>query len=201
MRDPRFAFSVSQTLRLRPRCFYAAAGLRALPEAKIMSAIRIALAIAGTGLIMAACASPRQSFERVVYGDPAKPYLGKTKAEIIACAGPPAGSFLRDSGETLTYHYSGPGPVPGAAPPKKEAKEAKDADAKPGIFGGKKQDKSWKCVASLTFENDRLTHVTFAPHDVVSIYAEKKDAKTGVKSPAPQPEPCTFVLPNCAGGQ
>ncbi|MGA7544279.1 MAG: hypothetical protein WBW08_00390 [Methyloceanibacter sp.] len=166
-----------------------------------MSAIRIALAIAGTGLIMAACASPRQSFERVVYGDPAKPYLGKTKAEIIACAGPPAGSFLRDSGETLTYHYSGPGPVPGAAPPKKEAKEAKDADAKPGIFGGKKQDKSWKCVASLTFENDRLTHVTFAPHDVISIYAEKKDAKTGVKSPAPQPEPCTFVLPNCAGGQ
>jgi hypothetical protein len=173
-------------------------GWRASPEAEIMSAIRIALAIAGTGLLMAACASPRQSFERVVYGDPAKPYLGKTKAEIIACAGPPAGSYLRDSGETLTYHYSGPGPAPGAAPPKKEAK---DADAKPGIFGGKKQDKSWKCVASLTFENDRLTHVTFAPHDVVSIYAEKKDAKTGVKSPAPQPEPCTFVLPNCAGGQ
>jgi hypothetical protein len=172
-------------------------GWRASPEAEIMSAIRIALAIAGTGLLMAACASPRQSFERVVHGDPAKPYLGKTKAEIIACAGPPAGSYLRDSGETLTYHYSGPGPAPGAAPPKKEAK---DADAKPGIFG-KKQDKSWKCVASLTFENDRLTHVTFAPQDVVSIYAEKKDAKTGVKSPAPQPEPCTFVLPNCAGGQ
>ncbi len=92
VRDPCFAFIVADTA-FASRCCYAAAGLGALPEAKIMSAIRIALAIAGTGLIMAACASPRQSFERVVYGDPAKPYLGKTKAEIIACAGPPAGSY------------------------------------------------------------------------------------------------------------
>jgi len=161
-----------------------------------MGAVRTLIVIAGAGLLVAGCAAPRQNFERVVYGDPAKPYLGKSKAEIVACAGQPASSIERGPGETVVYHYSGPGPVPGAAPKKKD-----DAEAKGGFFGGKKQDKSWKCSASLTFENDRLTHVTFAPRDVVSEYAMKKDAKTGEKRPAPQPEPCTFSLPNCPGGQ
>ena len=46
-------------------------------------------------------------------GDPAAPYLGMTKAQIIACAGEPHSRFKSAAEkETLTYHYSGGGPVP-----------------------------------------------------------------------------------------
>lgn len=123
-------------------------------------------------------------------GDPAKPYLGMTKDEIIACAGAPANRYSHSTGETLTYHYSGAGPVPSAAKAK--------SDGGRGVFGRSKADKSWKCSASLVFEGGRLARVNFAPRDVVSPYATKKDPKTGEKVPVPQPEPCTFSLPNCA---
>ena len=162
-----------------------------------MGAVRNTIAIAAiaaVALLATACGNPQATFERVVRGDPAKPYLGKTKEEIIACAGEPAGSYPHGSGETLTYHYSGAGPGPGEAKPK-----TADDDAKPGFFGTKKQDKNWKCAASVVFENGRLTRLTFAPRDAISPYAMKKNAKTGEKTPMPQPEPCTFVLPKCGG--
>ena len=45
--------------------------------------------------------------------DPAAPYLGMTKAQILACAGEPHSRFKSGAAkETLTYHYSGAGPVP-----------------------------------------------------------------------------------------
>ncbi len=53
--------------------------------------------------------------ERTISGDPAKPYVGMTKEQVIACAGKPAGRYGTTSGETLVYHYSGAGPVPAAA--------------------------------------------------------------------------------------
>src|SRR6188472_1565171 len=45
--------------------------------------------------------------------DPGAPYLGMTEAQIIVCAGEPH-SRLKSGAkkETLTYHYSGAGPVP-----------------------------------------------------------------------------------------
>jgi hypothetical protein len=48
--------------------------------------------------------------------DPAKPYLGMTREAIVACAGEPYAKYKSGAeAETLTYHYSGAGPVP--APP------------------------------------------------------------------------------------
>jgi hypothetical protein len=57
--------------------------------------------------------------------DAAAPYLGMTQDEIIACAGEPH-SRLRSgaNAETLTYRYSGAGPVP-AEPDKTEKKKKK----------------------------------------------------------------------------
>ena len=81
---------LSQTLARLPGAAMMPRGQAALPEAGTMGAVRTALAIAGIGLLVVACAAPRQTFERVVYGDPAKPYLGKTKTEIMTCAGTPA---------------------------------------------------------------------------------------------------------------
>ena len=90
-----------------------------------MSAVRTLLSRSWPpGLCVGACQAPMATFERTVLGDPAKPYLGMTKAEIIACAGTPAGSYTHGTGETLTYHYSGAGPVP-MAPAKKKADEPK----------------------------------------------------------------------------
>jgi hypothetical protein len=89
--------------------------------------------------------------------DPAAPYLGMTEAQIIVCAGEPH-SRLKSGAkkETLTYHYSGAGPVP-AKKPKTEEKKSEEKEPK-SIFSKfkKKEDKTWTCSASLVFENDKL---------------------------------------------
>ena len=146
------------------------------------------LAILAAAACAASCQSPRSTLERTFF-DPTKPYIGMSKDQVIACAGKPSGSYATTAGETLTYHYSGAGPVP-TAPPAKSNEEK-------GPLGKPKSDKSWKCSASLSFENGRLARVTFAPRDVVSPYEKKKDPKTGEKEYVTPPEPCTFSLPNC----
>jgi hypothetical protein len=160
--------------------------------------------------------------------DPAKPYLGMSKDEIIACAGEPYAKYKSGAeAETLTYHYSGAGPVPGAPGEKKkkdkpsffpggdkadktEKKDKKDKEgdtsdtsqprAKGGGKKGKKKDSGWTCTASLVFENGRLARVAFAHKDVRSPYewqSEKNPKKQAELRNAPLPT-CTFSLPNCA---
>jgi hypothetical protein len=129
---------------------------------------------------------------RLISGDPAGPYLGKSKTETIACAGIPASTYKTDTSENLVYHYSGAGPVPGAQPEEKKKGG--------GIFGGgggKKEDKDYKCVATLSFEGDRLVRANYAPRNNVSPYATKEDKTTHEKIPVPMPEPCSFSLPQC----
>jgi hypothetical protein len=151
------------------------------------------LAILAVGLGVSSCQSPKATFERTFLPDPAKPYVGMSKEQIIACAGTPAGSYATNTGETLTYHYSGAGPVPTAAPKKQD-------DTKKGNqFGAKKSDTNYDCNASLIFEGGHLTRVTFAPRLAVSPYETKTDPKTHEKIPVEQPKPCTFSLPNCGG--
>ena len=156
-----------------------------------MRVVRAMLAILAAGLGASSCQAPRATFERTFF-DPAKPYVGMTKEQVIACAGAPAGRYNTNTGETLVYHYSGAGPVPTAAPKKQD-------DAKANPFGSKKSDKNYDCNASLVFEGGRLTRVTFAPRLTVSPYETKKDPKTREKLPVEQPKPCSFSLPNCAG--
>jgi hypothetical protein len=73
--------------------------------------------------------------------DPAKPYLGMTKEAILACAGEPYAKYRSGvEAETLTYHYSGAGPVP-AAPGEKKKKDSGLANFFPG---GDKKDKTEK---------------------------------------------------------
>ena len=157
-----------------------------------MCTARLLPAILAVGLGVSACQAPVQNFERTFLADPAKPYVGMTKEQIIACAGTPAGRYNTNTGETLVYHYNGAGPVPTAAPKKQD-------DAKANPFGSKKSDKNYDCNASLVFEGGRLTRVTFTPRLAVSPYETKKDPKTGEKVPVEQPKPCSFSLPNCGG--
>ena len=88
-----------------------------------MRAVRSLLTILAASLLVSGCQSPKATFERTFLPDPAKPYVGMTKEQIIACAGTPAGRYNTNTGETLVYHYSGAGPVPQAAP-KKDRVEA-----------------------------------------------------------------------------
>ena len=134
--------------------------------------------------------------------DPAAPYLGMTKDEIIACAGEPHARFRSGAeAETLTYRYSGAGPVPaepGKSGEKKKDKKKSIAD----IFGdkkGKKTDKDWTCSASLKFEQGRLVSVYFAHKDARSPYAwqsedDPKKQEAMRKEVLPT---CTFSLPRC----
>ena len=152
-------------------------------------------------LIVAACAGLSPSLVSPAHGaDPASAYLGMTKAEIVACAGEPYARYKSGAeAETLTYRYSGAGPVPGAPGAKKK-------DRPSFSFGGdkkkgdKKKDKGWTCTASLVFENDRLAGVNFAHKDLRSPYQwqsvkDPKKAEAMRKDPLPT---CTFSLPNCA---
>ena len=70
-----------------------------------------------------------------------------------------------------------------------------------GLFGGGKPGGkgTWTCTASLVFDGDRLTRVSFAHKDVDSPYAwqkikdvEKQEEKREAGVPT-----CTFSLPNC----
>jgi hypothetical protein len=155
-----------------------------------MSRALATFAVAAVGLALGGCQSPRATFEAAIKGDPAKPYLGLSKDQVIGCAGKPSGSYATTSGETLVYHYSGAGPVPSA--------EKEKPDNRKNPFAKSKSEKDWNCSASLSFEGGRLARVTFAPREVVSPYTTKKDPKTGKKVTVTLPEPCNFSLPSCS---
>jgi hypothetical protein len=171
------------------RCFYAIlAGLAA-------------------ALLAGACANPSATLKSIAYGDPTKPYLGMSKQDIIGCAGQPHSNYQTGSaGETLTYHYSGAGPVPGEAK-KSDDKKDDDKKKKGGLLGGlkKDEDKDWTCTASFVFENDRLVKINFAHKDVTSPYAyqsgktKKEREKNATEGPQEVPT-CTFTLPRCPKG-
>src|SRR5262245_38453087 len=138
--------------------------------------------------------------------DPAAPYLGMTKDEIIACAGEPHARLrMGANAETLTYHYSGAGPVPAepAKPGEKDKSKDKKKSSIADIFGdkkGKKKDKDWTCSASFKFEEGQLVSVTFAHKDVRSPYAwqAEKDPKKQEEMRKEEMPTCTFSLPRCS---
>jgi len=157
-------------------------------------------ACAGVGACLVTSAEAR---------DPAAPYLGMTEAEIIACAGKPHARYRSGAeAETLTYRYSGAGPVP---PEPKKSKEEKKPDEEKkekkkksiaDLFGDKADKikiKDWTCTASLVFEQGRLVRVSFAHKELRGPYdwqSEKDPKKQEAMRNAPIPT-CTFSLPNC----
>jgi hypothetical protein len=160
-------------------------------------AIRSSVARIIAALLLAACVG----LVSAAYGaDPAQPYLGMSKEEIIACAGEPYATIKKGAEtESLTYHYSGAGPVP--SPPGEKRKKSKFSfldDKK-----DKKKDKDWTCTASLVFESGRLVRVTFAHKEVRSPYAwqSEKDPKKAEAMRKEEVPTCAFSLPNCAPAQ
>ena len=161
------------------------------PHLSCLTWLWLTVICAGLGATVSTAAQAR---------DPAAPYLGMTEAEIIACAGEPHARFRSGANaETLTYRYSGAGPVP-AAPDETEKKKKKSfAD----IFGDKKKkkkDKDWTCSASLVFEGGKLVRVSFAHKDVRSPYAwqSEKNPKKREALRKEEVPTCTFSLPQCA---
>jgi hypothetical protein len=133
------------------------------------------------GLLLAGCAGgsgPQDAYKQLTAVDYGKPYIGMSKSEVLSCAGQPRSRIpAGQTTETLVYHYSGAGPMPGA---------------------GDKKDKA-TCTASLTFEKDSLVRVSYAHMDSRSPYAWQKERdpekreqmrREGVPS-------CAFSLPRC----
>ena len=133
--------------------------------------------------------------------DPATPYLGMTDVQIIACAGEPHSRYKSGTEkETLTYHYSGPGPVPAE---KSRGEEKKPEEKKSESIFSKfksKENKNWTCSASLVFENGKLVRVSFAHKNVRSPYQwqHEKDPEKAEKMRKEGVPTCTFSLPHCA---
>ncbi len=155
-------------------------------------------------LVIAAClplavsscggVSPTSTLQSIADGDPTQAYLGMTKSEVMSCAGQPHSRFGSGAGsETLTYRYSGAGPVPGAAP--------KSDDKKKKPFGGGSSSgaEDWTCTASLVFESDRLIRVSFAHRDVRSPYDwQSEDDPEKAEQMRQEGVPtCNFSLPRC----
>ena len=162
------------------------------------------LASLAAGLLVASCANPSATIKEIAYGDPTKPYLGMSKEELISCAGQPYAAYPSGTTETLTYHYTGAGPVP-TDPAKSDKKKDDDKAQKGGLMSGlKKKDdnKNWTCAASFTFLDGRVSKIVFAHRDVTSPYAYQsgKSAEERAKneSKGPQEVPtCQFSLPRC----
>lgn len=117
--------------------------------------------------------------------DPTAPYIGRSKQEIVACAGQPYSRYATGKGENLIYHYSGAGPVPGGGSVKKDKKK----DQSPFSMT-KSSSGNWDCAATFGFEGDRLARITYAPRQVESKYTEDGRLKKNLPS-------CSFTLPNC----
>ncbi|HEU4475573.1 MAG TPA: hypothetical protein VFR71_02625 [Methyloceanibacter sp.] len=163
---------------------------------RVWLGVTAALIAVGAGLLLGLGSAARAA-------DPARPYLGMSKEEIIACAGEPHARYKSGSdAETLTYRYTGAGPVPPA--PGEKKKKDKPSFSFGGDKGGKgKKDQGWTCTASLVFQGGRLARVSFAHKDVKSPYdwQKEKDPKKQAELRA-QPVPtCDFSLPNCNPGR
>jgi hypothetical protein len=150
-------------------------------------------------LCLAACAysGPSDTFKRLTAVDQGRPYIGMTKSEVLACAGPPHSRYgSGPNSETLTYHYNGDGPVPQSGGAKKKSSSGFLG------FGKKNGGGDWTCTASLVFENDKLVRVSYANKDVRSPYQwqQEKDPKKREELKE-QPVPtCNFSLPLCRRG-
>ena len=152
--------------------------------------------------LVASCANPSATIKEIAYGDPTKSYLGMSKEELISCAGQPYATYSSGATETLTYHYTGAGPVP-ADPAKSDKKKDDDkANQKGGLMSGlKKKDdnKNWTCTASFTFQDGRVSKIVFAHRDVTSPYAYQsgKSAEDRAKTGPQEVPTCQFSLPRC----
>lgn len=133
----------------------------------------------GLAAILSACAGgsgPEDAYRQLTRVDYGKPYLGMSKAEVLRCAGQPRSKIpAGSSAETLIYHYTGPGPVPGA------------------------DTKNATCTASLTFEKEKLVRVSYAHMEVRSPYAyqSESDPEKAEQLRREDVPSCVFSLPQC----
>ena len=173
--------------------------LRTTRQRRWVPAAGVALA-GGLAVALGACAytGPGDMVNQLTAVDYGKPYIGMSKAEVIKCAGQPRSRIpAGPNTETLVYHYSGAGPVPGGAAAPEKSDKKKSSNPFSGLT--RKKTGSFTCTASLVFEGDRLKRVSYASKDVRSPYDWQK-----VKDPKKQEEmkregvpTCVFSLPRC----
>jgi len=179
--------------------------LRRNPQASRRDAAGFAVSVAsvafaaGLAAALQACAysGPRDMYDRLTTKDYGKPYIGMSKSEVLRCAGQPWSRIATGANsETLVYHYTGAGPVPGGASVP-DKKKKKDANPFSGLTARKTGN--FSCTASLGFDGDRLTRVVYASKDVRSPYdwESEKDPKKREEMKREGVPTCMFSLPRC----
>jgi hypothetical protein len=180
--------------------------LRRIRHLAILAPAQAAAGLAaslGAALMLASCGGqgPVSLVTSLAEGDPTKPYIGMTLAEITACAGMPHSRYDAGDSEVLTYHYSGEGPVPTKPADDKKSDKNNDNDKnKPSLFSVKKKDEQdWDCTASFVFQNDHLVRIDYAHKDVRSPYQWQsvRDQKAAEQMREQGVPTCHFSLPNC----
>jgi hypothetical protein len=141
--------------------------------------MRIATAIAfaiGTTSLLGGCAIERAATAQQARAD----VLGRTKAEIIGCAGVPTSSYTEGSTEVLAYQYVGD---------RKISSTGTVTAQEPGRFSagglaisseGSIQQR--QCTANFVIENGRVTRLNYS-------------GRTGGLLTAG--EQCAFIVSNC----
>ncbi len=153
--------------------------LRTSRKTGLLLSVAPAAGAIGLAAILSGCAGgsgPEDAYRQLTRVDYGKPYLGMSKAEVLRCAGQPRSKIpAGSSAETLIYHYTGQGPVPGA------------------------DTKNATCTASLTFDREKLVQVSYAHMEVRSPYdwqseddPEKREQMRRERVPS-----CVFSLPQC----
>jgi hypothetical protein len=162
--------------------------LRRNPQASRRDAAGFAVLVASVALAAGLAAA----LQACAYSGP----RDMSKSEVLRCAGQPWSRIATGANsETLVYHYTGAGPVPGGASvPDKKKKN-------PNPFSGLTQRKTgnFACTASLAFDGDHLTRVVYASKDVRSPYAweSEKDPKKREEMKREGVPTCMFSLPRC----
>jgi hypothetical protein len=146
-------------------------------------------------LFVSGCAlSPTDTVKAWTRDDPTAPYIGKSKAQIIACAGEPYGRYAVGQGENLIYHYDGAGPVPGNGGLGDKVAKPSKADTKSGPLGSKQSGPKWDCIATFSFDGSgSVQGIVYATRTADSPYTENGRKKPDVAH-------CQFSLPNCPSG-
>ena len=132
--------------------------------------------LAAASLGCAGGSGPEDAYKQLTRVDYGKPYIGMSKTEVLRCAGQPRSKIpAGSSAETLIYHYTGQGPVPGA------------------------DTRNATCTASLTFEREKLVKVSYAHMDVRSPYdwQGEDDPEKREQLRREQVPTCVFSLPQC----
>ena len=137
-----------------------------------------ATVITGFAFGLAGCAVERAATAQQARQD----LIGKSKAEIIACAGVPSSTIKEGQVEVLAYQYDGDVQVFQSSTAEAIGTRSDNTVRTTGFGLGVSSVRRRQCIANFVFENGRLKQLNYS-------------GRTG--GVLTQGEQCAFIVSNC----